>query len=50
MTIVEDELEPKLRFSDPINRVAWNGAVVSPDGEWLAGGLLVVAAVYVHAH
>ncbi|KZW04004.1 WD40 repeat-like protein, partial [Exidia glandulosa HHB12029] len=38
MTILDEELEPSLRFSDPINRVAWNGVVVSPDGEWLAGG------------
>lgn len=36
--ILDEELEPKLRLSDPINKVAWNGQVMSPDGEWLAGG------------
>ena len=38
--LVETELEPSLRFTDPINRVAWHNMAYSPDGNWLAGGLL----------
>ncbi|TDL29608.1 WD40 repeat-like protein [Rickenella mellea] len=36
--ILDQELEPTYRFSDPINKVAWNNMAYSPDGEWLAGG------------
>lgn len=36
--LIEQELEPTYRFSDPINKVAWNNMSYSPDGEWLAGG------------
>ncbi|KLO10157.1 WD40 repeat-like protein [Schizopora paradoxa] len=36
--VMEQELEPTLRFSDPIGRVAWHNMAYSPDGEWLAGG------------
>jgi COMPASS component SWD1 len=36
--IVEHDLEPTHRFSDPINRNAWHAMSFSPDGEWLAGG------------
>jgi len=36
--VMELELEPTLRFSDPIGRVAWHNMAYSPDGEWLAGG------------
>ena len=38
--IVEHELEPVYRFSDPITKVAWHNMAYSPDGEWLAGGRL----------
>ncbi|TCD61486.1 chromatin binding protein [Steccherinum ochraceum] len=37
-TILESELEPTYRFTDPINKVAWHTMSYSPDGEWLAGG------------
>lgn len=37
--VMEQELEPTLRFSDPIGRVAWHNMAYSPDGEWLAGGV-----------
>lgn len=37
---IEQELEPTYRFSDPINKVAWHGMSYSPDGEWLAGGMV----------
>lgn len=38
---IEQELEPTYRFSDPINRVAWYTMSYSPDGEFLAGGMLL---------
>jgi len=37
-TLNEVPLEPLQKFNDPINRLSWNAAVFSPDGEWLAGG------------
>ena len=37
--IIEQEIEPTYRFSDPISKVAWHNMSCSPDGEWLAGGL-----------
>lgn len=36
--ILDTELEPTYRFTDPINKVAWHTMSYSPDGEWLAGG------------
>ncbi|KAN0097836.1 WD40-repeat-containing domain protein [Tylopilus felleus] len=36
--ILETELEPTYKFSDPISKVAWHSMSYSPDGEWLAGG------------
>jgi len=36
--ILETELEPTHKFSDPISKVAWHSMSYSPDGEWLAGG------------
>ncbi|KAK7060109.1 chromatin binding protein [Paramarasmius palmivorus] len=36
--ILETELEPTHRFSDPITKTAWHAMSYSPDGEWLAGG------------
>ena len=38
--VVEQELEATQRFSDPISKVAWNNMAYSPDGDWLAGGML----------
>lgn len=35
---IEQELEPTLRFHDPISKVSWRSMSYSPDGEWLAGG------------
>jgi hypothetical protein len=37
--ILEEELEPTLRFNDPINKTAWHAVSYSPDGEWLAAGI-----------
>lgn len=44
---MEQELEPTLRFSDPIGRVAWHNMAYSPDGEWLAGGVYYECCKYV---
>ncbi|KAH9921520.1 COMPASS complex protein [Epithele typhae] len=35
---IESELEPSLRFHDPISKVSWHAMCYSPDGQWLAGG------------
>lgn len=40
--ILETELEPTYKFSDPISKVAWHSMSYSPDGEWLAGGMRMV--------
>ena len=37
--VLETELEPTHKFSDPISKVAWHSMSYSPDGEWLAGGM-----------
>ena len=36
--IMTTEIEPALRFSDPINKVAWHNMAYSHDGDLLAGG------------
>ncbi|KAL1741949.1 WD40-repeat-containing domain protein [Schizophyllum fasciatum] len=42
--ILESDLEPTHRFSDPINKTQWYALSYSPDGEWLAGGAADPAA------
>ncbi|KIY45965.1 COMPASS complex protein [Fistulina hepatica ATCC 64428] len=36
--VVDQELEPTHKFSDPINKSSWHAMSYSPDGNWLAGG------------
>ncbi|TRM68554.1 WD40-repeat-containing domain protein [Schizophyllum amplum] len=42
--ILEHDLDPTHRFSDPINKTQWYAVSYSPDGEWLAGGAADPAA------